>query len=58
MTVCAESRLPVVYFTDGQDYSDPRMGRATIVLDNRIAGGALRHWRAWIDDGLAYLLAP
>lgn len=32
---------PVVWVTDGQDYSDPEMGRMTEVLDNRIADGTL-----------------
>lgn len=34
-------RVPVAYFTDGQDYSHPEMGRVTTVLDNAIADGAL-----------------
>lgn len=29
--------LPVVYFTDGQEYADPRMGAAVVTLDNLIA---------------------
>lgn len=37
----ALSDLPVVYATDGGDYSHPGMGRMTTVLDNRIADGTL-----------------
>jgi len=35
------SGLPVVYVADGQEYSDSRLGRMTIVLDNIIAANKI-----------------
>lgn len=36
------SNLPVIYVTDGQEYSDSRMGSMLEVLDNLIFWGAIR----------------
>jgi enterochelin esterase family protein len=37
----ALEELPVLYVTDGNDFSDERMGAMQIVLDNRIADGKI-----------------
>lgn len=46
----ADDALPVVYFTDGHEYLDDRLGAATAVLDNLIHRRSLRPTMAVFID--------
>jgi enterochelin esterase-like enzyme len=45
-----DEELPVLYFTDGHEYADDRLGAATIVLDNLIAEGRMERALAVFID--------
>ncbi|MEM1099527.1 MAG: alpha/beta hydrolase-fold protein [Planctomycetota bacterium] len=46
----ADDALPVVYFTDGHEYLEDRLGAATAVLDNMIHSDSLRPTMAVFID--------